>query len=212
MKKHFRCFKSAVNIGLSYSRVDVLGIRDVGGDLSGDVETIAIEVKRRHEPFATSSGQASGYRVYANRIYLAECREREFRPDEIEIASHLGIGLIHIKAGRCKEVLSSPHYTPITRMSLQLIEKLALGRCQLCGTFFEIGSGKDHRFSKVSREDFAKAYNENKGIIFWNRELSERKNRTGVRKTDGTTFERRFLCPDCVSRVLVELTNLEDAS
>jgi hypothetical protein len=58
MVKHFHCFKADVNLGLRYSRVDVLGIRDVGGDLSGEVETIAIEVKRASEPFAT--GEWSG--------------------------------------------------------------------------------------------------------------------------------------------------------
>ena len=46
MKKHFLCFKTGINVGLAYSRVDVLGVRDVGGDLSGEVESIAIEVKR----------------------------------------------------------------------------------------------------------------------------------------------------------------------
>jgi hypothetical protein len=52
MKRHFLCFKTAINTGLKYSRVDVLGIRDVGGDLSGEVETIVIEVKGapRHLP------------------------------------------------------------------------------------------------------------------------------------------------------------------
>src|SRR5689334_19357155 len=41
MKRHFRCFKTGVNVGLAYSRVDVLGIRDIGGDLSGEIDTIS---------------------------------------------------------------------------------------------------------------------------------------------------------------------------
>lgn len=35
MKRHFRCFDSGINTGLKFSRVDVVGVRDVGGDLSG---------------------------------------------------------------------------------------------------------------------------------------------------------------------------------
>lgn len=95
MKGHFRCFATATNTGLAYSRPDVTGVRDIGGDLSGEVESIIIEVKRGDsQPFATASGQALGYRVYANRVYLAEARARPFDENEIQIASHLGIGLI----------------------------------------------------------------------------------------------------------------------
>ena len=95
MKGHFRCFATATNTGLAYSRPDVTGVRDIGGDLSGEVESIIIEVKRGgSQSFATASGQALGYRVYANRVYLAEARAKTFNADEIQIASHRGIGLI----------------------------------------------------------------------------------------------------------------------
>lgn len=206
MRKQFRCFKTGINVGLRYSRVDVLGVRDVGGDLSGEVETIAIEVKRGAEPFATASGQALGYQVYVNRVYLADVRETTFKPSEIDIASHLGIGLVQIKDGRCREVLSSPHHNPITRMSLELIERMALGKCQMCGSFFEIGTDKNKRFAKLSRENFDRALANEKGLMFWNRELSERKAKLGVRVTkDGMTYERRYICPDCIGYVLAQV-------
>jgi hypothetical protein len=70
MKKHFGCFKGKINVGLKYSRVDVLGVRDTGGDVTGEIEIIAIEVKRHGGVFATSSGQALRYRVYATRFIL----------------------------------------------------------------------------------------------------------------------------------------------
>lgn len=57
MKKQFFCFKTAINRGVKYGRIDIVGIRDVGGDLSGEIETISIEVKRGSEPFATACGQ-----------------------------------------------------------------------------------------------------------------------------------------------------------
>lgn len=207
MKGHFRCFATATNTGLAYSRPDVTGIRDIGGDLSGEVESIIIEVKRgASQPFATASGQALGYRVYANRVYLAEARARPFDGNEIQIASHLGIGLIWIKGRGCTEVLSSPSYTPITRLNRLLLEKLALGHCQLCGSVFRIGEEPKKRFSKLARENIDKAIEQERGVMFWNREVADRKRRLGIRNSkEESTFERRFICPDCVSSVLAQL-------
>ena len=91
-KKHFGFFKTAINRGLRYGRIDVLGVRDVGGDLSGEIESIAIEVKRGRTPFAVACGQTLGYRVYTNRVYLADIRSTCFTADETHIASNLGIG------------------------------------------------------------------------------------------------------------------------
>ncbi|MBI4282926.1 MAG: hypothetical protein HY663_00480, partial [Chloroflexi bacterium] len=136
LKKNHLCFKTAKNKGLDYSRIDVIGVKDVGGDLSSEVETIAVEVKRGNQPFAKASGQALAYKAYANRIYLADVRDSQFSHDEIHIASHLGIGLIQIQDHGCKEVLSSPYYKPIEKLNLILLENLALGKCQLCGCFF----------------------------------------------------------------------------
>src|ERR1051325_6870721 len=92
LKKHFGCFKTAVNKGLRHGRIDITGVRDVGGDLSGAIETIGVEVKRGSFPFANACGQTLGYNVYVNRAYLADVRQEGFTPDEIHIASHLGIG------------------------------------------------------------------------------------------------------------------------
>lgn len=50
MQRHFHCFKTVIDKGLRYERIDMFGVRDVGGDLSGEVETIAIEVKKGRTP------------------------------------------------------------------------------------------------------------------------------------------------------------------
>lgn len=206
LRKYYLCFKTAKNKGLSYCRIDVIGVRDVGGDLSGEVETIAVEVKNGETPFAKASGQALGYKVYANRIYLADNRSENFIPDEISIASNLGIGLIQIKNDKCKEVLSSPLYKPNPKLNLLLLEKLALGKCQLCESFFEIGDDDSNLYSGLVRENLKKAIKDEKGIIFWNREVAERKNKVGIRKTkDGSTYERRFICPDCIYYFISQL-------
>lgn len=210
LKRKYRCFATGINTGLSYSRPDVIGVRDIGGDLSSEVEAIIVEVKRGRQPFATASGQALGYKVYANRVYLAEFRTDPFSPDEIHIASHLGIGLIQITGTRCVERLSSPHHHPITRLNLALLERLALGRCQLCGSLFSLGK-PGHRFANVTRENLQQAFAKEKGLMFWNREVAERKERLGVRTTgDDSTYERRFLCRDCIKSVLSQLSPFED--
>jgi hypothetical protein len=128
LKRHFACFRTSINKGLQHSRIDIVGVRDTGGDLSGEVETIAIEVKRGSVPFANACGQTLGYNVYANRVYLADLRPTPFTDTEVHIASHLGIGLIQIKSGKCVEVISSPVYKPMQRLNLRLLEALRLGR------------------------------------------------------------------------------------
>lgn len=208
LKKHLLCFKVESNTGSRHSRPDVIGIRDIGGDLSGEVQTIAVEVKKEGPPFATMSGQTLGYNVYANRIYLAQARNRAFTIDQMDIASHLGIGLIQVRGKTCHEVLSSPFYTPITRLNLRLLERLGLGRCQFCSSFFEIGGIKDHWSNMIRGEEpsegAAKTIQKKvKGLMFWNQAVADRKRRLGITKVEkGSSEERRFICPECVQGLL----------
>ena len=201
LKKSHLCFKTAKNKGLKkYSIIDVIGVTDVGGDLSGEVETIAVEVKRGAEPFAKASGQALANKVYANRIYLADIRDESFSRDEIYIASHLGVGLIQIENQDCREVLTSPYYKPIEKLNLMLLENLALGKCQLCGSFFDIGDIEQNRYSKTTNENLKKALDDEKGLRFWNREIAKRKKKLGIRDVSDKieSYERRFICHDCI--------------
>ncbi len=217
VKRHFACFKTSSNKGLRHGRIDVIGVRDVGGDLSGAIETIGIEVKRGSFPFANACGQTLGYRVYVNRAYLADLRDDGFTRDEVQIASNLGIGLVQIRKGKCTEVLSSPFYDPIEKLNLLLLETLRLGRCQLCSSFFETSDPKNssNRFGFVSREDLKRAIENEKGLMWWNREIADRKARLGIRVvSDGSTYERRYICPDCIHYVLSQFrlhTEKQDA-
>jgi hypothetical protein len=197
LKNSKRCFKIEINSGLSYGRIDVYGVRDIGGDHSGEIESISVEVKRGTQPFGTASGQALGYKVYAHRVYLADVRETGFSDDEISIANHLGIGLIQIKGSKCIEILTSPVYQPLTRLHMRLLENLGLGRCQLCGCCFEIGS-KTKNFSRIAK-NMNNAIIQEKGLMFWNLPVGQRKRKlTHPDNTLYETFERRVLCPDCV--------------
>jgi hypothetical protein len=175
-----------------------VGVRDIGGDLSGDIETVAIEVKRGRTPFTSASGQTVGYRVFANRVYLADRRAKPFNQDELQIASGLGIGLIEIRGRKCKEVLSSPYYSPIRKLNLFLLENLALGRFQMCGSIFRIRDLKMSR-NQLSREKLFKAVREGKGMVFWNEEVSARKIPLGLtRRQPDMVFDRRFVCSECI--------------
>jgi hypothetical protein len=200
LEKSHQCFKTSENTGLKYSRADVVGVRDIGGDLTGEIETIIVEVKIGTEAFATASGQTLGYKVYANRVFLADKRDDGFTNDEIQIASHLGIGLILInKKNMCQEILSSPYYKPLPKLNSLLLEKLRLGMCQLCHSYIEIGDEK-RTYKLMERKNINKAVLEEKGYMFWNYEVGARKKLSGIRSSEKfETFERRFLCRDCIS-------------
>ena len=81
-------------------RVSIRRLRDwvaSSDGLRGDFELITIEVKKSSGQFLTSAGQAAAYGVYADSAYLC-CPQgdKSFDEDNIDIASHLGIGLIEI--------------------------------------------------------------------------------------------------------------------
>jgi hypothetical protein len=137
---------------------------------------------------------------------LADVREKGFNVDEFQIASYLGIGLIQIRKGKCTEVLSSPFYNPIRRFHFELLDKLGLGKCQLCESFFKTGT-LEKAYANLTREKLRKAIQEEKGVMFWNEEVAERKDRVGIRPSPGNTvWERRFICPECIIRFISQLS------
>jgi hypothetical protein len=201
MHKHFQCFKTRTNVGTTHSRADVVGIRDTGGDNSGEVELIVIEVKRGREPFATAAGQAVGYSVYANRVYLADVRPGGFTAGHLDIASNLGVGLINVVGSTPKEILSSRRHQPITRMWLEMARKLHLAQCRVCGTFFETGAGKA-QYKYLARENVVKAIKQEKGLIYWHEALADRKNQMGITARESESakdsWQRRIICKECI--------------
>jgi len=214
MKKRFRCFRAEVTKGIrKWGIPDIIGIRDIGGELSGDIETIIIEVKRGDDAFARACGQTLGYNVYANRVYLADKRPTTFSPEEMQVASHLGIGLIQIRDHTCIEVLSGPFYTPIRRLNLDLLEILGVGRCQFCDSFFEMGNAEQRWLLMMRGEEpfkvIAKAFDSDKGIIFWNTQASVvtskpangGRGKSGQRLPSGT----RLLDPPCLPVTAAEV-------
>ncbi len=203
--KSLGCFHTAIDAGLRRGRIDVVGLRDVGGNLSGRSEVVSIEVKHGRQPFVTSIGQASGYSIYADRCYLAEARPRAFDDDEIAIATKLGVGLLHITGTtrlRVTEVLSAPPREPLEGLRLELLDKLGFGTCAVCSSLFERGDKKSWSRNVVRQSGrglhLPRALDEDKGIVYWLNEQAGRADADG-----DTIYNRRYICPDCLFALFV---------
>ena len=80
----------------------------------------------------------------------------------------------------------------------------------MCGSFFKTGNKAKNRWSNLTREKLQKAIDDEKGLMFWNQELANRKLRLGVRLVaEDSTRERRYVCPDCVGRLLSDVSRLQ---
>ena len=89
-------------------------------------------------------------------------------------------------------------------MNLLLLDQMGLDKCQLCGYFFETG-GRKRNYDKVMNgyDKVEDAIEKGKGLIFWNFDVAARKKKPAVRPAAGdTSYERRFICPDCVQDLL----------
>ena len=144
LKNRMGCYATGINTGIRYARIDAVGIRDVGGDLSGLSEVVAIEVKRGVTPFSNAVGQAHSYSVYADRCYLADSQTKPYSDEEIRIASHLGVGLLAIStnargARQVKKILTAPVTRPLDGMRLLVAEKLGYSQCTICNSMFKRG-------------------------------------------------------------------------
>ncbi len=209
LRERLGCFSAEQLVGIAQNSVqgtiDVAGIRHVGGDLRGDVELIACEVKDG-EPFLKSAGQARAYGVMAHRCYLAS--NQEFTIDQRRVAEHLGIGLIEISGDektRCSEVQSAALHEPNAGYLQELVEKgFGLAKCVVCASFFSIS--EDTRWKDPalivkdgSIHDIATAHSSERAFLYWvahQQELRKDK-RTGERR-DGALYDRRFVCADCI--------------
>lgn len=201
-KEHLGCFVTGIDTGLRQARMDVVGLRDAGGRLSGLAEVISIEVKRNRQRFATTVGQASGYSVYADRCYLAEYRPHGFDQTEVAIAETLGVGLIRLageKRVQITEVLSAPLRKPLERLRLEVIEKLNHSLCTICGSLFEAHFPGTPAPTLILEEDktldMKRAVSEFKGVVYW---LIEQADRARSNPNDDRIYHRRYVCSDCV--------------
>ena len=212
-----RCEKAWKNEGLQEARPDVTGLRHTGGrdggHLRGDFELITIEVKKSSGQFLTSAGQAAAYGVYADRAYLCCPRgDKPFNEDNIDIASHLGIGLIEIdEHQKIERVLAAPACRPIPQKRQELLESLGFAVCQICGTPFPHSGDSEVRKSRKGlvrggSRHLSDAVKK-KSYVWWLENWS-----VGLKRLDANDlmYDRRYLCSDCVKWLFWDLGPPED--
>jgi ribosomal protein L28 len=196
----FACFKTAQRVGTSFIGIaDVVGVRDIGGDVRGDVEVIAVEVKMSPSNFGKILGQALGYSLFGHKCYLAIPFSdiEAFSLEQKELATRLGVGLMEIRKSHgvwhCSEALSSANHTPHGHQMETLLRRgLGLVRCSICGIFV------DH--SNVS-ESWGEALKKNKTYRVWRK--PDRKLLFSRRKKGD--WRRLYICADCVKELWEEL-------
>jgi len=97
--------------------VDVFGARYRKPE-TFEIETVGVEVKIEKKAASTDFGQAKGYSVFCDRVYFAStnwiANVDVFNDIDIEIAKHLGIGLIKIEGRTPIMVLEAPLSKPIS--------------------------------------------------------------------------------------------------
>ena len=213
-KSGLDCSKTWTNKGLGDVRPDVIGLRHAGGHLRGDFELVTVEVKKSSKRFLTSAGQTGAYGVYADRAYLCCLRgDKPFNDDDIDIASHLGIGLIEVDGHKkVNRVLAAPARQPIPRKRQELLSSLGWVVCQICGIPFPLSGNADQRKGwggirrEGSRSAISNAVKDGKGFQwwFWDEWVNS------YSPNASSSWNRRYLCPDCVYGMFWDLGQIGD--
>lgn len=195
----FGCFKTKQRVGTSFVGIaDIVGARDIGGDIRGDIEITAVEVKTSCSNFGKILGQALGYSLFAHKCYLAVrfFDDGAFSLEQKELATRLGVGLLEIKklygVLRCSEVLTSPNHVPQGHQMETLLRRgLKLIKCSLCGYLFENKRASDMTTSWKKAVDKGKAF------------LSWRKPDTTLlfSKRKRGDWRRLYFCSECVEEL-----------
>jgi len=187
------CFKTKERVGTKLVGIaDVVGTRDIGGDMRSDIDVIAVEVKLTANNFGKSLGQALGYSLFAHKPYLAVrfSEEKSFSLEHKELATRLGVGLLEINKShnkwKCHEVLTAANHAPQGhQMETLLMRGLELVRCSFCGTFTDYSNSSEH---------WKTALDKNKTYHEWRK--SDRKLLFSFRQK--VDWRRLHICKDCV--------------
>lgn len=128
-----------VDIGTRRTRLDVVGVKSIGGRHHDDIELVGVEVKKHERATIQDINQALGYRRFVDRVYFAT--PGPYRNEVVQEAVRFGIGLLSIdrsgKKWKVRVVLTAMVNTPHLERRAELMTKLWIGKCRLCGLFFE---------------------------------------------------------------------------
>lgn len=212
-RTEFGCGTVKQQVGAQLGKVDVIGAREIHGDLGTHTEIIAFEVKEEHAAFLSAIGQARAYSIYAHKCYLAYKKRNSnaFTFEEIDIASQLGVGLIEIRGNGCKVISTSAAYSPRDSYTLAILNKIGLFRCTLCHATYSKNDVMDINPKEINLDkappyagQLKKAIKNKKNAAYYlfqmylQRDDDERK----------YVYDRRYICKDCVS-IFGSLVHLE---
>jgi hypothetical protein len=173
-----------------------VGVRDVGGDVRGDVEVVAVEVKTATSNFGKIMGQALGYSLFAHKCYLATLlgKNEGYSEEQKELATRLRVGLLEIRRGatggwKCRESLTSGNHDPQGHQLETLLRRgFNLARCSFCGFFADSSSVTQSWYSAVRKKSMYLSW------IKADRDLLFSRRRT-------TDWRRVYVCRDCVNEL-----------
>jgi hypothetical protein len=135
-------------------QADIVGIRDVGGRYSHEIEVVAVEVKNRKRTRLRYVTQALGYSKFAHRCYLA--MPARYGEEEVRYARQMGVGLLQIGGKKIREVLSAETKIPTETELTGLLRRFGFVKCIFCGSIV--------RRSQATRINRINAFGEEKHL------------------------------------------------
>jgi len=204
VETHFDCRHVAMQVGTRLGKIDVVGLKDIHGDLETRTEIIAVEVKEEGARFLNALGQALAYSVYAHSCYLAVRKrgKNSFTQEEKEVAAHFGVGLLEIKSADVAVTATSRYFAPDDRYVMQILKGLNYFRCSLCRGVYprkevtELNSKDQIRLADTPSYTGAlsKAIREGRHAAYYLYDLAAQ-----MKDKRDYVWDRRYLCRDCIS-------------
>lgn len=177
LQDNFGCTSTVQNRGTQDVRFDVLGLRRRGNHFAPCTELLAVEVKAGGTRFVNYLGQAIGYSLYANEIYLAwkKPRGEKITQEEIDISSRFGVGMLHISSDNdISKISSSRKFTPERHFFMQVLQAekcLNHFECILCNEVYPRENvGFVHRLEDTENArvgNLASVINNGKHARYW---------------------------------------------
>ncbi len=125
------------DVGLRSTRLDVVGLKSIGGRFYDELEMVGVEVKKASKATVSHINQTLGYHRFVDRAYFA--KPGDYRPELVQEAVRFGIGLLTIdttsKKRPIRVVLSAGMNRPHPEQRAELMKRLWVTQCRLCGVF-----------------------------------------------------------------------------
>lgn len=201
----FGCFETFVDRGTAGGRVDVCGLRNIGGHMASDFQICGVEVKTSNAPLLKSIGQALAYTTMVDRSYLAFLGD--FEIEDRDTAAFLGIGLIKIrKQGRGYSAhleQESQIFTPMPGRRLGILRAGGFLTCQLCGIVERVSDSGATRNLKNTSTKVSSAIDQTKALLWYHWDDADQ-----TRNDHKWVYNERMLCSNCVYTVIRPLSEM----